>query len=293
MTLGAPPAMRPPFFATMLTIVMVVACSPPPLAATPSPSQPSATTALAASPLSITPATPITPSVVVSPAASLVPAASPASSPRAEVSSEPTSSSAAACDHPFYPISASATWRYLVTGTAPSSMVETRRPTSGSTFTVRDVFPDSSLELEWRCEAEGLVASQLPRLSTGQSPLRFAATAVRGVTIPTADHWVVGSTWTTEYDVRSAGEGGAGGTVIIESIIDGPERLSVPAGDFQTLRVAQHIVMDLHIETRGLNLPMTMTFATTQWYARDVGLVRSAASGELGDTVSELSEITP
>ena len=142
------------------------------------------------------------------------------------------------CDHPYFPVRASARWSYRVQGSVASSFAETHVPASSSSFVTHTEFPDVSADNEWRCGAEGLTALQASRLSAAQTQLRFVSTGVTGVTIPPPDRWTPGSSWTTVYDVD--GDPGAGGNlargrITISNTIDGEESVSVPAGHLSGL----------------------------------------------------------
>jgi DUF3108-like len=143
---------------------------------------------------------------------------------------------------------------------------------------------------------KGLTALQVSRLTAAQTQLGFASTGVTGVTIPRADRWIPGSSWTTIYDVDGdPGSGGnlARGRIAISNTIVGEESVSVPAGKFQALKVKQQSTIDLTVIAREFSAPLNISIESTSWFVRDVGMVKSIGGGELGDTTTELTAFIP
>jgi hypothetical protein len=252
----------------------VIACTP---------SAPSATATTAAPPTTVPTIQP-----------TVVPTVPPATAPP-EATTAPAL--AGACDHPYFPVRATSRWSYRIQGAVASDFVETHMPTSPTGFLVRMAFPDVSVDSEWRCGPDGLTALQASRLSTAQTQLRFVSTSVTGVTFPPADRWTPGSSWTTAYEVQgdpsAVGGNLARGKITVTSTVAGEESVSVPAGSYTAMKVTQHTTLDLSVTVRDFSAPMNISFESTSWFARGVGMVKTVGGGELGESTTELTAYTP
>ncbi|MFN0073941.1 MAG: hypothetical protein ACKVVP_20875 [Chloroflexota bacterium] len=199
---------------------------------------------------------------------------------------------ASVCDHPFFPVDQAIRWTYRVRGAVPTQYIEIHQPDGAAGFVARMVFTDTSVDNQWRCTSDGLVALQPWRAGPMQSHLRFVSTNVSGVTIPEASQWVPGATWSTVYSVdadRTVQNGNpARGRISLQNRIEQEESISVPAGSFTAIRVQQRAELDLTVEVRQISAPMNVSVESTSWFSRGVGLVKSVGGGELGEATTEL-----
>ena len=68
----------------------------------------------------------------------------------------------------------------------------------------------------------------------------------------------------------------------------GLESVTVEAGTFNAMRVDCATTMSLSLNMQGVPLDMTLNLNGTNWYAENIGLVKSITSGEGVESVIEL-----
>lgn len=129
----------------------------------------------------------------------------------------------------------------------------------------------------------------------------FETTSSSGYSFP---HTVnVGDSWVQSYNIEGvmnmadAMSANASGVVTHTYTAQGEETVTVPAGEFQTVRVLVTTTLDLTVEMMGVALPFSIESQTTSWLARNVGWVRSETdlgmeSGEAYSSVVELQSYT-
>ena len=187
------------------------------------------------------------------------------------------------CDHPYYPVSQTAQWEYnLTAASAQSTYTKTITNLTTNSFTERRVFNDVTTENTWTCTSDGLTAAQFTNLNIhGQTQFKFDTVRSTGINFPPAEQWIIGKTWTNNYDVQGQlvtnGVTMSGtGRVDIQNSIVSQEQITVPAGTYTALRLDS--VITIRLTPSGFGFPVTLTPYQTSWYARDVGLVKSSLS---------------
>jgi len=73
----------------------------------------------------------------------------------------------------------------------------------------------------------------------------------------------------------------------------GSVSVSVPAGSYTAMKISQHTALDLSVTVRDFSAPMNISFESTSWFARGVGMVKTVGGGELGESTTELTAYTP
>jgi hypothetical protein len=212
---------------------------------------------------------------------------------------------AAACDNLYYPSGTGIVRNYKMTsrGTSLPTVTYSEQNTSVAfgSFTERCEFSDGiRTDNQWSCTADGLFSSEFAipsvmRLSTGY---KFDSIRAAGPAIPAADKWAPGYEWTTTYQVTGAQVGGTqsqakvAGTVEVKSQILSAEKVMVPAGSYDCLLVDSTIRESLRIEaSQGSSRPVLVSVKVSGWYAKGVGRVRAAFSGDIGTGSEELTSI--
>jgi len=213
---------------------------------------------------------------------------------------------AAPCDNPYYPPASSAVLNYKITNrgtTLPSLTYSERRGnlTLGS-FTDHREFSDGiKTDAQWSCTPDGLVSSEyaIPAVVRLTSAYKFDSVRAAHPAIPVADKWAPGYEWTTTYQVSgsqieggSQSQGKVSGTIEVKSQIVSSEKVTVPAGSYDCWLVDSTIRAPLKIEaSSGAFRPALMSIRVSAWYAKGVGLVRAAYSGDIGTGQEELTSI--
>ncbi|MGH9823234.1 MAG: TapB family protein, partial [Blastocatellia bacterium] len=209
---------------------------------------------------------------------------------------------AAACNNPFYPTSSTAHWQYNANfGSGPLTLTVKRMAIEFGKFTDHLAFSDGlSVDVPWNCTEEGLLCSEFVpvNLRHYQSAFKLQYSRGSGVTLPPVNNWSVGYHWTANFAVsgqrdQSSGPQEASGTVDIDNKIVGSGNVTVPAGTFDAFQVDSTIIETLTIgsgSTTGNTLHVSVK--TTGWYAKDVGLIKIAFSGDPGTGGEELTSFT-
>jgi hypothetical protein len=109
-----------------------------------------------------------------------------------------------------------------------------------------------------------------------------------GVTLPPTDDWKVGYKWTAAYSgkgLRTTKDGSqeALGKLDVDSSMISEEKVTVPAGAFDCILVDSNIQEDLLIKSgEASGSSWRKSTRVSAWYAKGVGLVKVAYSGDLG-----------
>jgi hypothetical protein len=191
-----------------------------------------------------------------------------------------------------------ATWTYQSTDSPADDYRFTDTITSvrNDGFTLTTEYEKFKHTQEWACLPEGLLALQLggPVVAELQSQsihLDLEVKNVSGITFP---HDIeAGDTWQHnlefEGDMDIAGEEGtASGTAQANFSALGMESVSVPAGDFDAMKIQVDSLVDLNVTYEGLTVPVAYTATYIYWFAPDVGWVK--ASGNANMEVQNFSE---
>ncbi len=206
------------------------------------------------------------------------------------------------CANQYYPVREGATWTYQSTG----SLADDYRFTDTITFvrddgfTLTTEYEKFTRTQEWACTPEGLLALQLggPVVAALQSQaihLNLELKNVSGITFP--HEIVAGSTWqhNLEFqgDMDIAGEEGtASGTAQANFNTLGIENVSVPAGDFEAMKIQVDTLVNLDVTYEGLTVPIAYTASYTYWFASDVGWVKANGGASIsGQSFNENIEL--
>ncbi|MBI1874529.1 MAG: hypothetical protein HYS05_11695 [Acidobacteria bacterium] len=202
-----------------------------------------------------------------------------------------------ACDHPYHPVKASALWRYQAqaSGLPTVNYTLTHVDVTTNGFTERREYSNNlTADIKWNCSDDGLVAAQYANLAASQSQFKFEYLKTNGVTIPPANRWTVGSTWSYGYEVRGqvttrGNPTNAQGTIDISNQIVAQEALTVPSGDYNALKVGSRITMKLTVSVSGVTVPVDMSFNSTSWFAQNVGMVKTTNTDPIVSTTELIS----
>ena len=193
------------------------------------------------------------------------------------------------CDNRFFPVVSGHVLRYRnnIPGMGESEFAQTFGDVTDNSFTITlGLGEGQSLVQNWQCGAEGLLApemSGLPGVGQGMSVEYLEAS---GITLPRDDQMEPGQEWNTHYVVEvTMADSGAGQMILSETVdmtntVAGVESVSVPAGDYDAVRVDTQGTISFSI---GGSAPTTTELTMTSWYAEDVGLVRQELAGLLSD----------
>ncbi|HYM00404.1 MAG TPA: hypothetical protein VEZ90_15730 [Blastocatellia bacterium] len=188
------------------------------------------------------------------------------------------------CNNAYFPIAGDLTLQYRCnsSGGLPGYDLTVTFSDIGDSSFVRHEQSSAGVTIDnkWKCQPSGLMASDCNDLAAPQLRLRLKASSSSGVIIPSQTRWQKGTKWNYAYEVT--GEmtfGGApnpvevSGVVSVSNEIMDQEKVTVPAGAFDTMKVVSRTIEHLSLKG-GQTLPGDIVFTTTAWYAKDAGLVK-------------------
>ncbi len=229
--------------------------------------------------------------------------ASPTESPSASTNIQPTDVPATeppaqnACENPYAPVIAGATWDYNIQGTLPDTYTHTILSVDADGFVEQDAFASGvTRQAEWKCENGNLIALNPPGGTSGTVNTEgvqadFHTTALDGVTLPGVIN--PGDTWTQSITLEGTEtingiEIPASNQTTSDCTAIGIESVTVAAGTFDAMRVDCVIHMNITVTMSGIEIPTILDFTSTSWYARNVGLVKNASVGSAFNSTTDL-----
>jgi hypothetical protein len=199
-------------------------------------------------------------------------------------------SSAGLCQNPYYPVVQGASWTYQVSGTSSGTFTRSIVNIRENGFDDQDVFSAGvTRQGRWECREGNLISltpGSVASVIASGDQANFTVESNTGITFPADPR--PGTEWTQTIIYR-------GQQTISDTNLEsrnvlnmsckaiGIENVSVPAGDFEALRVDCTTQLDISI-----SVPLAMNLGTTvagsAWYASGVGWIKSRDTGEMGVT---------
>ena len=199
------------------------------------------------------------------------------------------------CANSHQPVVNGATWNYSISGTmGNSSFTNTITSIREDGFTMTVEFDDLTLNQEWACSQEGLLALQMGGgnaglLTTGDTRLELATQNASGVTYPKeispGDKWTYSLDFTGTMDIAGQSADVVGDTQSNFTAI-GVESITVPAGTFEAMKIESGITITISSTFQGTTVPVTFNGTSTSWIAPGVGWVKSISSSDFGGVTS-------
>lgn len=205
-----------------------------------------------------------------------------------------------ACDHPYWPMRAGATWNFTtpngpLTWTIESVTGDAAQASAVMTFSAGEI----TGTYNWQCDAGGLVSYNFGQLSSPElgTFTEFKVTRSSGVWLPTASVLTVGYAWSLAYEFETklnlpddAGSGEAGGFASIQenNTVISANPVSFGGRTFEGLQLSRQSSQTITVTMAGMRLPPTQIMDTNNWeLARGVGPVRwTSAMGGATELVS-------
>lgn len=203
-----------------------------------------------------------------------------------------------ACDNPYIPIVAGATWNYNLVGPQNDTFTRSILAVNADGFTEQDVFGVGvTRQGEWKCENGNLVA--LNPSGGGSASIEaegvkvdFQTTKLEGMTLPASIN--PGDSWSQSLTLE--GTQTINGTAYPASnqltstcTAVGVESITVIAGTFDAMRVDCQTTMNLSMDMGGTPIQNTLNLNASNWYAQKVGLIKSVSTGSGLDSTVELT----
>ena len=209
----------------------------------------------------------------------------------------PASGGSGACANPYLPVVAGATWNYKMTGSISDTFTRSIVAVDGSSFTDQDVFGTGvTRQGKWNCDGGNLTAlnpsnGSSASVSTENVSVDFQTTAFSGVTLPATvnpgDAWEQATTLEGDETIND---------MVIPAKNEftnsckavGMESVTVEAGTFDAMRVDCMTNMKITITMQETPVETTVILNGSNWYAENVGMVKSASTGQGIDSTIEL-----
>jgi len=218
----------------------------------------------------------------VTPTARLSPVAE---NPTTIVQATPT---AGLCQNPYYPVVAGASWTYQMSGPVGDTFTRSIVNVRENGFDDQDVFSAGvTRQGSWECREGNLISltpASGPSVAAAGMQMNATVESNTGLTFPADPR--PGMEWTQNLVLVGRFEQ-EDMSMEARSVIDlsckavGMERVSVPAGDFEALRVDCSHKTDISFS----GVPaFSMTETNASWYARGVGWVKTRGSSDAGVT---------
>lgn len=212
------------------------------------------------------------------------------SSPTATTASvEPTSAPVSQCANPYYPITKGATWEYQLSGMSTDTFVRSIPNLREDGFDDQDIFSaGTTRQGSWECQQGNLI-----NLTPGSGGTAVIAEGVQatytiesnsGISFPANPQ--PGQEWTQNV-IYVGQESTSGVNIETRNVMDmackviGAEKVSAPAGDFETLRIDCSTKIDIFVSG---NLAFSFTSTSSAWHAQGVGMVKSSGASNMGST---------
>ena len=221
------------------------------------------------------------------------------SAPAAETPADNSSSSSTgACANPYMPIVTGATWNYKLTGPVSDTFTRSIISVEAGGFADQDVFGTGvTRQSKWNCDNGNLIALNpadggSSTINTEDYSVEFQTTALSGVTLPATIN--AGDTWDQTMTLEGAQT--INGTIIptknqfsntCKAI--GVESVTVEAGTFDAMKVECLTVMDITVTMNDNPIQQNLTLNGINWYAENIGLVKTTMTGEGLDSTTELT----
>ena len=206
------------------------------------------------------------------------------------------------CTNAYYPVREGATWSYKSTGgpVGEYSFTDTISSVRADGFTLSTQIGGLTRNQQWSCKPEGLVALQFggapaAMLNAQNIQLELNANNVNGVTFPSQIN--AGDQWqqTTAVDGKVTVTNQAGtakGNAQMNFNALGNERVAVPAGTFDAMKIQVDTTLNVNAKYEGLSLPVKFSGSYTYWFVKDVGWIKAMGTGSVaGMSFSETTEL--
>lgn len=205
------------------------------------------------------------------------------------------------CDNVYLPVRTDATWNYRLTGLFADTFTRRIISAQANSFTDQDTFGSGVIRTgNWQCSAGNLTALD-PASGTSASIssegvwVEFRTVSQEGITLPASI--TPGASWTQKLTIEgklaiSAAQYEARNEITNNCTAIGIEPVTVAAGGFNAMRVECRTAMNITVDMPDKPNKNDLTLNVTNWYAENVGLIKTITAGEGLDGTVELLTYT-
>lgn len=202
-----------------------------------------------------------------------------------------------ACFNTYLPVRTGASWNYRVTGFVNDTFTRTITTVTENAFADQDVFSSGvARKVQWRCDSGNLTALNPPSGASASINeegvwVEFQTTELTGVTIPAS--LIPAAAWTQAITIEGTQaiyqiNYKARNKITSNCTAIGNETVTVGAGSFEAMKVECRITMDINLTIEDKPNQTTLNLVVTNWYAANVGMIKSVTTGEGMDATVEL-----
>jgi len=200
----------------------------------------------------------------------------------------PAASGGSQCQNPYYPVAQGASWQYRLSGVTSDTFTRTISSIRADGFDDQDVFSVGTTRRgSWACQNGNLISLTPGSGAAVTAPdvqANFTIESNSGISFPANPQ--PGQEWA--QNIVYLGQQNVGG-VLVESrnVLQtsckaiGFEKVSVPAGAFEALRVDCTFRLDISVSGAPT---FTFTSQDSAWYGQGIGMVKSNGVSNMGST---------
>jgi hypothetical protein len=208
-----------------------------------------------------------------------------------------------ACDHPYFPMRAGATWNYSdSTGESFTwSISNVEGDTNSATAEMINRFSSGQVTYHWQCDTNGLVSYEFGSIAgdTSGQIASFEIQNASGIFLPAADLLVPGYAWANSYELilqfsEAAGSGSGTFSWSGQYTVDSIETVTVGDQTFEGLRISSQsngaMTISLGADIPAQTIPIDST--ATYLVARGVGIVHFESQSQGISSSTDLTGYT-
>ncbi len=194
-----------------------------------------------------------------------------------------------ACDHPYYPLRAGATWTYSTAdGPVTWTVDSVTGDTTSATAIVTSTFSSGQVTYHWQCDANGMTSYDFATFSAAGLG-QFATSEVlssSGVWLPAAELLVSGYSWSASYQTKivlnAQGQSvDATSDTSRSSTVTGTDSVTLGGQTYDSLQISGSSTTTTQMQfPGGVSVPPTTSDSTYSIVmARSVGMVSDTSTG--------------
>lgn len=211
--------------------------------------------------------------------------------PAAEGSGEPkVATVSGACANEYYPIDPSITKNFEMKGAEAENYALTQKDVTETGFKEQRKFTNGTVVTNnWTCLDDGLKAAEFTnQASFSKGNFEMETVKSDGITIPKTLE--AGKEWTSDYDVKvklnamKMNVNADGNVKIAHKVVSVDEPVTVGGKEYTAARIDSEIRIIVTMRGRTTE---TGKVTTSNWYVKNLGMVKQKTGGTLGETTVE------
>ncbi len=195
-----------------------------------------------------------------------------------------------ACANEYYPIDPSVTKNFEMKGAESDKYSLTQKDITETGFKEDRKFTNGTVVTNnWTCLDEGLKAAEFTnQASFSKGNFEMETVKSDGITIPKTLE--AGKEWTSDYDVKvklnamKINVNADGKVKIAHKVVSIDEPITVAGNEYNAARIDSEIRVTVTVRGRTME---TGKVTASNWYVKDLGMVKQKTDGTFGETTVE------